>query len=324
MADASSVGQALAYVCAGIIYPNGLNAASLTGRQTVVRRGWLLPSDLFTAQNIRNGIDFVTVTLSSHDSRVCAEPLGRPWRTGEQIGATVSVGVEGGGVRVVLPSGVAATGVIGIWNSAVGISSCVAYAARQDDNASKIAAGLADVFPGAVVDGSLIRVPGIQLNGRVVGYGQSYRITRRQGQRYRVSIWTADATVREALGGQLDAALAELSWLATPDGGQAQIMFCGVEDVDTMQNQALYRRDYLYELIFDAIQTQWSPGMLSGGGEIQGAGWVSGFGTSEASIAQQSATEALEAMAAAVSARQGAQAYPGLSVDRFGTVISTV
>ncbi|MFT9220374.1 hypothetical protein [Gluconobacter oxydans] len=324
MTDASKVGLALAYNCVQILYPAGLSGSSVTGRQVVLRRGWLLPSDLFAAQNIRNNIDFVTVTMAPRKMPEWAEPLGRPWRVQQKVEPTVGVVVTDGTVEIVFSGTSTPAGVVAVWLDDMphGGSPSAAYAVTAQDTPPTVAAALAALTDG-VASGATVSVPGRVLNGHAGGYGQSVRVTRRQAQLYRVSIWTADATARETLASVLDAALAEQSWISTLDGREAQLRFQSVEDVDTMQNEALYRRDYFYELVFDTLQVQWASEMLCGIGNLSGEGGVAmSFGELAPGGANQTVTAALDAMQAVVAAQAAASAYPGLGVDQFGTVVA--
>lgn len=324
MTDASRVGLALAYNCVQILYPEGLSGSSVTGRQVVLRRGWLLPSDLFTAQNIRNDIDFVTVTMAPRKMPEWAEPLGRPWRVQQKVEPTVGVVVTDGTVEIVFSGTSTPAGVVAVWLDDMphGGAASAAYAVTAQDTPATVAAALAAALTDGVTNGAVISAPGRVLNGHAVGYGQSVRVTRRQAQLYRVSIWTADATARETLASVLDTALAEQSWISTLDGREAQLRFQSVEDVDTMQNEALYRRDYFYELVFDTLQVQWAPEMLCGIGNLSGDdGAAVSFGELAPGGANQTVTAALDAMQAVVAAQAAATAYPGLGVDQFGTVV---
>lgn len=319
MADASQAALALAYVCAGIVYPGGLSQASVTGRQTTVRRGWLLPSDIFSAESVRASVDFITVTMAKQGVPDLAEPLGRPWRVLRTVSPTVSVEQVGDAVRIVFPSSGAAAGVIGLWYGEAGASS--AYAVMSGDTAQGVASALASGLSGAAVDGDTVSVPGAVVQGRIAGYGQSVRVTRRQSQRYRVSIWTGDASVREMLSSALDTSLAAISWIAMLDGRQAQLKFAGVEDVDTMRNQALYRRDYFYDLVFDTLDVQWTSDMLFGIGTVSDGERVFDFGTAAPALSDATVSHALEAMAAAEASAASGD-YADLTVDKYGAVVA--
>ncbi|MFT9289784.1 hypothetical protein [Gluconobacter oxydans] len=325
MTDASRVGLALAYTCAQVLYPEGLSGTSVTELQVVLRRGWLLPSDLFTAQNIRNNVDFVTVTMAPRKMPEWTEPLGRPWRVQQKVVPTIGVVVENGTVEIVFSYTSAPAGVVAVWLDDMphGGAPSAAYAVTAQDTPETVAAALADALSGGVANGATISVPGRILNGNAGGYGQSVRVTRRQAQLYRVSIWTADATARETLASVLDTALAELSWISTLDGQEAQLRFQSVEDVDTMQNEALYRRDYFYELVFDTLQVQWASEMLCGIGNLSGEeGLAASFGVLAPGDENQTVTAALDAMQAVVAAQAAASSYPGLGMDQFGTVVA--
>ena len=320
MADASQMSQVLAYVCAGILYPDGLEKPSLTGRQTVVRRGWLLPSDIFAAQNIRGHTDYVTVTMAAQRRAAVPEPLGRPWHVQARILPTVSVLQAGQAVQVVFPKNMAPSGVVGLWYEGAR-QTTAAYAVTAQDTPDSVAAALAKQLPHGVADGAVVSVPDVSLLGNVVGYGESVRVSRRQSQLYRVSVWTADASVRDEIGLSLDMALAEKSWISTLDGRQAQLKFVSVEDVDAMQNQAIYRRDYLYELIFDVLQIQWAADMMFGVGTSDIPEGGSGFGAFVPAPEESVVTQALSAMNVARLSASSCSEYPGMALNQFGTVV---
>ncbi|MBR0560338.1 hypothetical protein [Neokomagataea anthophila] len=317
MAGLSQVGQALAYQCAQVTYPQGLHAESVTGRQVIIRRGWLLPNDMFAVQGIRNNVDYLTITMVPRNTQTLPEPLGRPWTVRRRVAATVGVvQMSGGRVQVTFPTGDMPTGVVGLWAED---GRSAASAVMAGDTPGSVAQALASQLSGATVDGAMLSVPECTLLGRVSGYGESVRTVRRQIQRYRVSIWTADASVREVLGDVVDTALADMSWLPLIDGGQGQIRFAGVEDVDTMQNETLFRRDYFYDIQVDAEQVQWSSELIFGGGQFD-HGSVEGWGEHVPRFNTAVVEHALQSMKNAEMQQAGKAIYPGLVVDAFGTV----
>ncbi|MCQ9154078.1 hypothetical protein [Acidomonas methanolica] len=321
MTDISQVSLALAYVCAQAIYPQGLSAASITGRQTVIRRGWLLPNDMYSAQSVRDSVDYVTVTAALEGFRPVAEPLGWPWREGATIAPTVGVSCSGAVANVTAPASGAVCGVVGLrWETGAATAVTAAYAASSGDTAASIAAGLAAGLPGATARGASVGVASGVLTGQVAGYGQSVRVTRRQNQKLRLSIWTSSAMARDALGSALDTALAGMGWLATLDGGEARLSFDGAGDVDTLQVQSLYRRDLVFNVLFDTIESQWAAQMLFRAGAFSGPEFEVAFGDAVMAAAGQSGVAALAAEAAAVQGVTAASPYAGLSVDAFGTV----
>lgn len=322
MTDVSQVSLALAYHCAGTIYPGGLAGESLTGRRTVVRRGWLLPNDMFSAQSVNGGVDYVTVSAAMEGFRPLAEPLGWPWRDGQVIAPTVGVACEGCTATVTVPASGTVCGVVGLSWRRGGVQPVVAaYAVSAGETAETVAAGLAaGLGAGAVAEGAVVTVASGDVTGQVAGYGQSVRILRRQSQKLRISIWTSSAAARDVLGSALDTALAGISWISTLDGGEAKLGFDGAGDVDTLQVQGVYRRDLVFRVDFDAIESRWAARMMFGGGTIRADGWAGVFGDSALSAAGQAGTAALAAEALAADAAAGSSPYAGYSVDAFGTV----
>ncbi|QDH24453.1 hypothetical protein D5366_03465 [Neokomagataea tanensis] len=322
MAGLAQVSQALAYRCAQLVYPQGLGAASISGRQVVVRRGWLLPNDVFAAQGIRNQVDYLTVTMVPRNAKNLPEPLGRPWAVRKKVAATVSVLQRGAGVQIVFPSdGSEPAGVVGV---AVSGGQAAVYAVTATDTPDGVAHALADQLAALGVlnitaENGYLSISDNLLLGRASGYGESVRTVRRQTQRYRLTVWTADTSVREVLGDTIDTALAEMSWLVLADGGQAQIVFAGVEDVDTMQTETLYRRDYFYDIQFDTEDVKWSADLNFIGGHFT-QGIDGSWGTKIASIQPEIIENALGAVQRAAAVGGAADVYEGLYIDEFGTV----
>lgn len=323
MADVSQVSLALAFECATLVYPLGLDKASVTGRQTFVRRGWLLPSDVFSAESVRSNVDYITVTSALEDYKGLAEPLGRPWTQDLKIDPTISVSCDDNVATVAFASGGAPCGIVGLrWDSGPIRSATSAYAVSANDTPQSVAAGLAAGFSGAIAVGAQVKVLEGSLTARVAGYGRSRRVTRRQTQKLRLSIWTSSADAREQLGQLLDTSLSEINWLPTADCGQAQLSFEGSGDVDTLQTQTLYRRDLIFRTVFDTFQSEWSAYMMFGVGQLSGPEWEAGFGDALPSLDGQSDLAVLAAEAAATQGVVADCSYPGFTTDAFGTVRS--
>jgi len=321
MADVSSIAQALTYCCAQAVYPNGMTAASVTGRAVVIRRGWLLPSDLVSAQSVRGNSDYVTVTAAPLGYRTVPEPLGRPWRDAVFVAPTVQAVVSGGrSVAFSVPQDGSAVGIVGVRYCPVGGAPCVAsYAVSSGDTSLSVSMALCRELGVGAISGSGFSVSAGVLSVSVVGYGKSVQILRRQQQRFHVSIWSSSAVARDALASVLDEFLAEKTWLATLDGAQALMSFSGGCDVDTMQVQSLYRRDLEFEVVFDTTRTQVSGQMMFGSGTIGLDGRVfHAFGDMSVTVPDDVATAALAAETAIFG--NAISAYPGLTMDGFGTV----
>ncbi|GCD73979.1 hypothetical protein NBRC3299_0271 [Acetobacter pasteurianus NBRC 3299] len=274
MADVGTISKALAYTIAQILYPNGIGAgvSPLTGRRTIVRRGWLNNADYTGACSIKNGIDYVGVTAYSTAYRQIAEPLGWPWREGAISPCTVTLTASGNQATVSIADGATPSGVVGLRvipdrSGLIPDKTSVAYAVQSDDTPELIAQSLAGLIDGAYTSGATVIVPNAALvEAATAGYGQITRVTRRQEQLFTVSIFTNGGNARDNLGSALDAALSAQSWLPTLDGQNALMLFAGASDVDAMQTSGVYRRDFRFKITFDTLNTQTAAQMMFGVG----------------------------------------------------------
>jgi hypothetical protein len=269
MTDVAGVATALAFVCADLIYPTGMDnsLSSVTGRQTVIKRGWLMPTDMQGALSVRNNIDYVTIAICDHNFAALPEPLGRPWRYGNVVPPTVSVASNGNMATITLQENSTSSGVVGLRLFMNGAWQFIAYSVLEADSAETVAAALAALVPGAVSNEASVTFPEVTaIAGATAGVAPTYRILRRQAQEFRISVWTGDIEVRDKLCFILDGALAALSWLPTLDGGQALMTFRGARELDVMQVQGVYRRDLMTSVTFDTIENSSATQMLSGGG----------------------------------------------------------
>ncbi len=274
MADIGTISRALAYSIAQILYPSGIGAGTspLTGRRTIVRRGWITNADYTGPCGLRSGVDYVTVTSYGSAYRQIAEPLGWPWREGAVSACSVSVEAAGNQATVSIPEGVSPSGLVGLRitpdrSGLLPANMCVSYAVQSDDTPELIAQSLAGLIDGAYTSGPTVIVPNATLiKAATAGYGQITRTTRRQEQLFLVSLWSSNGNARDNLGSALDAALSAQSWLATLDGQNALLTFAGSNDVDSAQMQSLYRRDFRFKITFDTINTQTAAQMMFGVG----------------------------------------------------------
>jgi len=269
MADLGTTATALAYTVAQAIYPDGLAQASISGRPTIIRRGWITSAD--TAQgacSLHNGVDLVTVTALSGAFRTVVEPLGWPWVMTAAGACNVRATISGTNVTISGPDSGAPQGIIGLRirtgpDADLPDRTAITYAIQTGDTIATIAAGLAGQVDGAYSNLGVATFPdALSIEVQTGGIGTAVRIVRRQTQMFGVTIWSGSYQGRDALGSALDAAMGGTPWIANTDGTQSQIVFAGAIEGDAMQMQGIYRRDLRFNLTFDTIQTQRSALML--------------------------------------------------------------
>ncbi|MFT8439840.1 hypothetical protein [Acetobacter fabarum] len=257
MADIVSVSRAIVAQMAAIVYPNGKGVASVTGRPTKIFRGWITQGDYEGSDcSLRRGVDFVTVIDLQGGWRRIDEPLGRPWKQGEAIPATVGIDVAGVAATVSLQPDTAPSGIVGLRirsnGSAIEDRAVAAYAVQATDTEATIAAALAAQIPGATASGASVTVPeAVVMEGAVAGYSNAVRVARRQRQLFQVTIWSASPDARDALGTALNNGMAFTDFLTDADGSTFQIETRGDWNNDAAQNNGIYMRPCRYVATYD-------------------------------------------------------------------------
>ncbi|MBS4075819.1 hypothetical protein KGY14_11520 [Ameyamaea chiangmaiensis] len=238
------------------------------GRNLFVRSGHLLASDMQGASSVRTDNDYVTVcALEGHYAAGIA-PLGSPWTDGPADVPPVVVNISGKKAQIVISAGAVSGGVVGleVMLEGSGVTELYPYAIQATDDSAGIARALGAQIPGASVEGDIITIPSsIILRGRVGGIAKASRRLRRQVQRFRVSLWTNDVTIRDSVGSFLDLGLSDTVWLELADGDTVRIISAGASDGDAMQMQSVYRRDILFDIEFDTVDAANDQQMISYG-----------------------------------------------------------
>jgi len=277
MSDVSDVANGLAYTIAGLIYPNGMTppTGSVTGRQTIVRRGWLMPSDAQGPCSIRKGIDYVTVRTLGTSTQETPADLGAPWRTWSITEPTVSLAVNGNTATVSIAADATPSGVVGLKihadeSGAIPDNSSATYVVQSSDTPATIAAALAGQFPDALSNGATLTISGAtSIDAVSGGYGLGVRVLSRQVQNFVVSVWSSSWAARDALGKTIVGGLMSGIWFAAADGWPVSVVKApGSIEMDALQMQGLFRRDIQVAVRFDTIETQTAPQMLFAAGMV--------------------------------------------------------
>lgn len=256
MADISDVEKAIVDVLVGIIYPAGTEAASISGTDVRIFRGW--PSPLGLNADLGAAVTNVSVFADPASTRETTR-YPQVWRTGPTMPPTL--GVE-------LAAGVATfTGAGGAGQNAGVLVGGAGYAVPvgPSDTPATIAAALAAMIPGAAANGTSLSVAGQPIAAaRVEGSATAWQETRRQEQALSVGLWCPDPAVRDTLAAAIDAALSEVDWLALPDSTSGRLIYKQTTVADTSENANLYRRDLVYTVEYPTIVRRTVPAMIFG------------------------------------------------------------
>jgi len=268
MADQSDVENALVALVAAVLCPNGADAASANGMLARVYRGWPVASALDA--DLAAGWVNITVFPVS-DARNTTRYLDE-WLLPATVAPTLVATVSGNAIAF---SGSAHPGQL------AGIQAdgnTYVYGTDAGDTPASVAANLAAEIRAdwiVLLSGSTITVPGAaRLRARVVAEQAALLQTRRQKQSFRIICWCPDPATRDATASVIDGALAQLRFIALPDGSQGRLLFHGSMVTDRAEDASLFRRDLVYSVEYPTTISALLPAMLFGDlslGAAQGA-----------------------------------------------------
>lgn len=269
MADISDVEQAIVNLISATLYPSGTGSASLLGVDCRVYRGW--PNKTALDADIAAGKVNVTVFPEAGGRNTTRYPreFGDPVITAPTLTVTtaepvVTFGGTGGANQI---AGIRTNA--GAW----------AYALSANDTPASVAAALQALVPGASVNGAAVTVsPSAGVLGRVVGIGASLMEVRRQVQSIRISLWCPDPGTRDACAKLVDAALAQTDFLTLADGTGGRLIYRWNFTNDEPTKDALWRRDFRYDVEYATTISQTAVQMLFGGAVIDGGTQALGSG----------------------------------------------
>ena len=256
LADLSDVEQALLGAIAAAVYPDGTDQPSVVGAQVKLYRG--CPTQLGLNGDLAAGRQTITIFSDPKEARETTR-YPRVWKPGPIVTPTLTVSVDAGTVTW------GGSGGAGQIAGVLVDGAAFAVAVGATDTPSTISAAFASIVPGATADGtSLTIADAVSLEARVEGSATALMEIRRQEQTITVSVWTNQPTIRDALAGAIDNALAGIDWLAFCDGSSGLLRYRETVETDTSENANLYRRDLFYSMEYPTIRTAVAPAMMFG------------------------------------------------------------
>ena len=260
MADQADVENALAALVANALYPDGTNAASVTGQVCKVYRGYPNPPALDA--DLAAGITHVSVMAGGGAVRnVTRYP--RQWRVVKPVAQVLSVAVQGVSATF---SGTCAVGQLA---GVLVNEQTFAYAVQANDGPATVASNLAALIRAAgwIVNyaGSGLTVPGAErFMARVVAGGGALLEIKRQVQDFKVTMWCPNPVARDAIAPVIDAALAVVKFIPLADGSSGHMVFAGAATQDGGAETCLFRRELNYAVEYPTTLAQMAPAMLFG------------------------------------------------------------
>lgn len=260
MADQSEVEAALVEIVSSALYPQGTNAGSAVGSVCRVYRGWPGAAGLDT--DLAGGRVNVTVYALDEVGRTTTR-WADEW-IAQPVTPTLTASLSGDGMSVTFGGSADPGQLAGLLVD----RRAYVYRTATGDTPETVAGALAAlvmVNQQTVLSAATLTLPeASQLVARVAADVPSFREIRRQRQTFTVAIWCPTPLMRDSVASRLDLVLANLTFMALPDGSVARLRYVGTKSQDQGQNAALYRRDLLYSAEYATTVTALQPAMLFG------------------------------------------------------------
>jgi hypothetical protein len=260
VADISDVEQSLLSLLTQTAYPNGTSNPSAVmdaggaPHNVQLYRGWPVPDQL--------DVDMAaeTVDVSIFPNRVeqnvtrygldYEELLPFPTPTLTLIAGATTLTVGG---TVSVPQNVAAL-VNGFGYS---------YGVQSNDTLASIATGLAaliNVNTAATSSGPVITIPTARkLTPRIGVVGNVIQEVARQKRNVVIGLWCPSPDLRDNAAKLFDPILKSRNFLNMPDGTKCRLIYVSSPVTDTIEKQAVYRRDLIYSCEYGTTITTPAP-----------------------------------------------------------------
>jgi len=262
MADIANVEQSFVNEISSILYPGGLNAASLLGITCRIYRGW--PNSATLNSDLAAGVVNVTVTSDSEHARTTSRYLPAYQSVSATPGTTITVTAAvitiGGTPQIGDVVGVLVGGLPYVYRIAAG------------DTANQVASNLSL----AIQSGQMVVLSGATITlfdsptiiARAVCDAAASFESRRQEKDLRIICWCPSPAVRDSVAAAIDAKLDQLPFLLLTDNSSARVIYRNTNSYDQAQNALLYRRDLVYSVEYATISTLEQSTMLFGQSDI--------------------------------------------------------
>jgi hypothetical protein len=263
MADLSDVQNVLVGLIAGWLYPNGTNQPSATGFNVRVGAGWPTQANLDT--DLAQGIAHVSVYATAIERKTTRYMQG--WQPLATFAPTITLSKAGNVVTV----GGAMPVPFSAQNLAVFVgNSPYSYSVQPTDTLASIAAALAAIiaqdYPGTTSAGANITLPANAAIGalRTGGTGTAIKVIKNQDRAFQITLWCSTPAQRTALANVIDPNLADLTFLAMPDGFNARIVYMDSPQQDSGEKARLFRRDFRYRVDYATTKVTNAPQVIVG------------------------------------------------------------
>ena len=258
MADLSDVEKALVEAITAAAVTTSDNLPQIGGNPVRVYRGSPATAGL--------GLD-----RGGYVTDICIFPVPDATRNTTRWGATSSLLTIAGGLSATVYGQTATFTGAATGGELAGLlinGQPFVYRAQAGDSAALVAAALADLVRNAQivwVSGSTLTIPAaVTLVARTAGVASVVQELGRQEQDFRISVWSPNPALRDAVCHDIGSALASLAFLPLADGSTARLRYEKTASDDADQVASVYRRELIYKAEYSTTTTAQSPVMLFG------------------------------------------------------------
>ncbi|PHV13706.1 hypothetical protein CSQ90_27050 [Janthinobacterium sp. BJB303] len=254
MSDIGDVQNSLVTMVAAAVYPRGIGAASVSGKDIVVYAGWPTSSRLDADLLVEKA--HVTIFQTQTETNKTRYP--KDWKEVSVNAPGLAVAVAGQKITIsgaplvpFLPENVSVR---------IGRQSYVLAAAPEDTPAT-LAAVLADQiavdWPSVAAAGGVITLPAAaNITAALIGVaGTVVRALRTLERVFQITVWSATPAQRDVIGRALDTVLAGTERFTLADGYGARLKYRSSHITDHQQKAKLYRRDFQYSVEYSTTQS---------------------------------------------------------------------
>lgn len=125
--------------------------------------------------------------------------------------------------------------------------------AAQLDTDLSVGSAHITVFP-TQIESNKTRYP-LDWRPSSIAAGSITRELRRQDRVFQITAWCSTPTQRDTIGAALDIAMAQIEFLALPDGYGARMIYRNSHVTDDLEKAKIYRRDFQYSVEYATTQT---------------------------------------------------------------------
>lgn len=249
MADIDDVTSQFAAMASSACFPNGENAASVTGGKSdiFVAQGW--PKQAELPRQIAAGVTNISVISIAGGKSDCFQTLDKAYVIRPAVHGMSASTVLSGLTAIVTIAGAPGQG-----EFLTIVAAGEAYS-RGGATVAEILAALNADIAGSSISGSSITVPTNRVTVHVGASATMGIVTHRQRAMINITVWAPSPQARSNISAAIDVALKASNRIVMPDTTQATYSFSHLHQTDVDETKSIYRRDLVFAVEYATLET---------------------------------------------------------------------